>query len=75
MRDYENRSSESRRLVQQTGLPPTPIGNPGLSSLDAALDPEDTDYFYFILDRQAGYHRFSKTLAEHEKLERELGYR
>lgn len=59
----------------QTGLPPTPIGNPGLSSLDAALDPEDTDYFYFILDRQAGYHRFSKTLAEHEKLERELGYR
>lgn len=59
----------------QTGLPPTPIGNPGLSSLDAALDPEDTDYFYFILDRNAGYHRFSRTLAEHEQLERELGYR
>lgn len=59
----------------QTGLPPTPIANPGLSSLDAALDPDDTDYFYFILDRSAGYHRFSKTLAEHEQLERELGYR
>ena len=59
----------------QTGLPPTPIANPGLSSIDAALDPEDTDYFYFILDRSAGFHRFSKTLAEHEQLERELGYR
>ena len=59
----------------QTGLPPTPIANPGLSSIDAALDPEDTDYFYFILDRTAGFHRFTRTLAEHEKLERELGYR
>lgn len=59
----------------QTGLPPTPIANPGLSSLDAALEPEDTDYFYFILDRSAGAHRFSRTLAEHERLERELGYK
>ena len=58
----------------QTGLPPTPIANPGLSSIDAALDPEDTDYFYFILDRSAGAHRFSRTLAEHQKLEKELGY-
>lgn len=57
------------------GLPPTPIGNPGLSSLDAALDPEDTDYYFFLLDKEAGYHRFSKTLSQHEQLERELGYR
>ncbi len=56
------------------GLPPTPIANPGLSSLDAALDPEDTDYYFFLLDRSAGAHRFSRTLAEHERLERELGY-
>ena len=56
------------------GLPPSPIGNPGLSSLDAALDPEETDYYFFLLDRDAGYHVFSKTLAEHEKKERELGY-
>ena len=59
----------------QTGLPPTPIANPGLSSLDAALEPEDTNFFYFILDREQGFHRFSTTLAEHERLERELGYR
>lgn len=59
----------------QTGLPPAPIANPGLSSLDAALDPEDTDYYYFILDRSAGHHVFSRTLAEHEQKERELGYK
>lgn len=58
----------------QTGLPPTPIANPGLSSLDAALDPLDTSYYYFIYDKQAGVHRFSQTLAQHEKLRRELGY-
>lgn len=58
----------------QTGLPPAPIANPGLSSLDAALDPEDTSYFYFIFDKEAGVHRFSKTLDEHERKRRELGY-
>ena len=56
------------------GLPPTPIANPGLSSLDAALDPLDTSYYYFIYDKEAGVHRFSQTLAQHEKLRRELGY-
>ena len=58
----------------QKGLPPTPIANPGLSSLDAALDPSDTGYYYFILDKSANAHVFSKTLAEHEKHRRELGY-
>lgn len=58
----------------QKGLPPSPIANPGLSSLDAALDPEDTGYYYFIYDKEAGRHRFSTTLAEHERLRRELGY-
>ncbi|MBR4863488.1 MAG: endolytic transglycosylase MltG [Oscillospiraceae bacterium] len=57
------------------GLPPTPIANPGLASLDAALEPEDTNYYFFLLDRSAGAHRFSTTLAEHERLERELGYK
>ena len=56
------------------GLPAGPIANPGLSSLDAALDPEDTDYYYFIFDKQAGYHLFSGTLAEHEEKARQLGY-
>ncbi len=55
------------------GLPAGPIANPGLSSLDAALDPEDTNYYFFIYDKSAGFHRFSRTLAEHSEWARKLG--
>ena len=48
------------------GLTPGPIANPGLNSLGAALEPEDTDYYYFIYDKTAGKHRFSSTLEEHK---------
>lgn len=55
------------------GLPAGPIANPGLSSLDAALDPEDTSYYFFIYDKAAGVTRFSKTLSEHNEWARKLG--
>ena len=47
------------------GLPPTPIASPGVSSLKAALYPENTDYLFFVA-RYDGTHVFSKTLQEHE---------
>ncbi len=47
------------------GLPPGPIACPGASSLEAALYPEDNDY-YFFLAKPDGSHYFSKTLAEHD---------
>ena len=47
------------------GLPPTPIANPGLSSLQAAADPADTPYLYYITDKN-GINRYAKTLAEHQ---------
>ncbi|MCX8081782.1 MAG: endolytic transglycosylase MltG [bacterium] len=46
------------------GLPPGPICNPGLSSLKAALNPEKTDYLYFV-SMGDGRNYFSKTYAEH----------
>jgi len=47
------------------GLPPTPIASPGIASLQATLDPEDTPYLYFVA-RYDGTHVFSRTLSEHE---------
>lgn len=47
------------------GLPPTPIASPGSASLKATLEPEATDYLYFVA-RYDGTHVFSRTLEEHE---------
>lgn len=48
------------------GLVPGPISNPGLVCLKAALDPEDTGYYYYLLNPETGEHDFSKTYEEHE---------
>jgi UPF0755 protein len=48
----------------QIGLPPSPISNPGLEALRAAANPADTNYFYYIHDKN-GKIRYAKTLEEH----------
>ncbi len=48
------------------GLPPGPIGNPGKTSLEAAMHPADTDYLYFVSNGN-GHHRFAHSLEEHNK--------
>ncbi len=47
-------------------LPPTPISNPGLSAILAALRPAQTGYYYYALNPATGEHHFSKTLQEHQ---------
>jgi len=49
-----------------TGLPKTPICNPGFESIDAALHPADSDFLYFVSDGFGGL-RFAKTLDVHNK--------
>lgn len=53
------------------GLPPTPIAAPGIASLKATLNPEVTDYLYFVA-RYDGSHVFSRTLADHESAQSKI---
>jgi len=60
--DLQTRSAFN--TYQNAGIPPAPIANPGLSSLEAAAGPADTDFFYYIHDSSGQIH-FAETLSEH----------
>ena len=50
------------------GLPPGPIGNPGIASIRAAARPARTDYLYFVVKPGGdGAHAFARTDAEHQR--------
>ena len=51
-------------LYKYAGLPPTPIANPGLTAIEAALEPEETGYYYYALGKD-GKHHYSTTYNEH----------
>lgn len=65
--DLENPSPYNTRLFP--GLPPGPITNPGLASIEAVANPQKTDYYYFVADavKGDGSHAFAVTFAEHER--------
>lgn len=50
----------------KNGLPPTPICSPGLDAINAALNPEHTNYQYYALDAETGLHRFFTSYYEHK---------
>lgn len=50
---------------QQMGLPVGPICNPGADAIDAALNPDSTDYYYFIHDKEGKIY-VASTLSEHQ---------
>lgn len=48
------------------GLPPAPIANPGLATIKAVLQPQETDYWYYLSDNEGKMH-YAKTIEEHNK--------
>jgi UPF0755 protein len=48
------------------GMPPGPIANPGVASLQAAMHPAEGEFLYFVSDNN-GHHRFSRSAAEHDQ--------
>ena len=63
--EYQSVKSDYNTYLNP-GLPPGPIANPGINALQAALNPESTDYFYYITDK-SGTNRYAKTLDEHNE--------
>ena len=69
LRQSELRAPTPYNTYVIEGLPPTPIANPGLASIEAVMNPEETDYVFFVaktLDPADG-HNFAVTLEEHNR--------
>ena len=69
IRQSELRAATPWNTYVIEGLPPTPIANPGLASLEAAANPPETDFIFFVaktLDPADG-HNFAATLDEHNR--------
>ena len=85
--DYDGNPNQPRFRQRQspyntylvTGLPPGPIASPGRASIEAVLNPDNTEDLYFVVNSRDGRHKFSRTAAEHDaavseyrKLQREM---
>lgn len=59
-------SDSPYNLYKHKGLPPTPISNPGLESIEATLNPLPTKYYFFLTDKEGKVH-YAETYDEHLK--------
>lgn len=64
LRQSELRAATPYNTYVINGLPPTPIANPGKAAIEAALNPDTTEFLFFVADGTGG-HAFATTLAEH----------
>ena len=65
--DLERQSPYNTRL--QPGLPPGPIASPSLNSIEAALNPAETEFLYYVREpsRNDGAHNFYNNAADFER--------
>lgn len=66
LRQSELRAETPWNTYVIDGLPPTPIANPGKASIEAALNPDSTDYIFFVADGTGG-HAFATNLEDHNR--------
>ncbi len=66
LRQSELRAATPWNTYVIEGLPPTPIANPGRASIEAALNPDTTDYIFFVADGTGG-HAFATNLDDHNR--------
>ena len=66
LRQSELRNDTPWNTYLRGGLPPTAIANPGAESIFAALNPDDTEFIFFVADGTGG-HAFSTNLTDHNK--------
>src|SRR5262249_14031187 len=67
-------SSSPYNTRNRLGLPPTPISNPGLASIQAAAHPARVDYLYYVRKPDGVHHFFTASAAEFEQKKCEFGY-
>lgn len=64
--DEDKKIQSPYNTYLHTGLPPAPIANPGLASIQAVIYPKESDYWYYIHDAKGAVH-FAKTIEEHNE--------
>jgi UPF0755 protein len=74
LRKEHLRSTSPYNTRRYRGLPPTPIGNPGVASMRAAARPADVDYLYYVRKPNSVHHFFTADYEEFCRKAREYGY-
>jgi uncharacterized YceG family protein len=70
----ELQSNSPYNVRKFTGLPPTPIGNPGLASIQAAAHPAHVDYLYYARKKDRRHHFFTSSYSAFEQFLAQNGY-
>jgi UPF0755 protein len=75
IRESQLNSTSPYNTGKVQGLPPTPIANPGLASIQAAAHPAHVDYLYYVRKPDKKHHFFTASFAAFQKYKAEHGYR